>query len=85
MLHVLFPLDPLTREPYHTGRQAGRMPARRLLSVSLAIQLSGFAAPDERCRLLLARYVAGKLPLTAVLPCLTQQTDSLPALHHQLS
>jgi hypothetical protein len=73
MLHILFPLNPLTREPYHTEREAGHMPSRRLLSVSLAVQLSGFAAPDERCRLLLARYVAGKLPLTAVLPCLTQR------------
>ncbi|MBC6611357.1 hypothetical protein H8B15_10505 [Hymenobacter sp. BT507] len=41
---------------------------RRLLGISMALQLSGAPAPTAATRILLARYVAGQLSLTDILP-----------------
>lgn len=44
--------------------------ARRLYSISLALQLSGAPVPDAARLILLARYVTGKTSLQAILPAL---------------
>lgn len=41
---------------------------RRLLGITMALQLSGAPPPDARVRRLLARYVAGHVSLAEILP-----------------
>jgi hypothetical protein len=41
---------------------------RRLLGITIALQLSGAPPPDAAGRLLLARYVAGRVSLAQILP-----------------
>lgn len=43
---------------------------RRLLSIRIALQLSGLPAPTTASHILLARYVAGHIPLSDVMPLL---------------
>ncbi|MDF7815411.1 hypothetical protein [Hymenobacter sp. YC55] len=73
MTHILFRLDPLTQEPYGHRQPSKPQPARHLLPISLALRVSGYAAPNNHCQILLARYVDGRLPLAAVLACLQLQ------------
>ena len=43
---------------------------RRLLSIRIALQLSGLPAPTTASHILLARYVAGQMPLSDIMPLL---------------
>ena len=71
MEHILFPIDPLTYEPYANSQLGAVAAKQQLRGILLALQLSGFPAPDAPGQFLLARYVARQVPLAAVLPYLT--------------
>ncbi|MBW3129579.1 MULTISPECIES: hypothetical protein [Hymenobacter] len=70
MQNILFPSCPLTTTDKPAPLSAPPQPTtiRRLLSISMALQLSGAPAPTAATRILLARYVAGHLSLTDILP-----------------
>ena len=44
---------------------------RRLLSISMALQLSGTPPPNAEGQILLARYVAGQISLADLMPLLS--------------
>jgi hypothetical protein len=70
---------PLQALPPRTfGRRSKSPPAitRRLLSITLALQLSGAPRPDSRAQRLLKRYVAGHLSLAQLLPRLWPGSSS---------
>ena len=52
----------------HTAE--AKAPARRLLSITAALRISGAPAPTAGQLVLLARYVAGSVTLRDILPAL---------------
>lgn len=70
MRNILFPICPLTSidQPMPVATPAQPATIRRLLSISMALQLSGAPVPTAATRILMARYVAGQLSLTDILP-----------------
>jgi len=71
MRNILFETCPLTSLPLPTPAPQITT-TRRLLSITMALQLSGAPPPDTATQVLLVRYVAGKIPLADILPALWQ-------------
>ena len=73
MRHILFDRGPRTVAcgPLPPAEPSPPV-SRRLLSINLALQLSGAPPPDTASQILLARYVAGQISLADILPLLWQ-------------
>ncbi|NVO32856.1 hypothetical protein [Hymenobacter lapidiphilus] len=71
MPHILFDKCPLGSPPLALPPSPAST-TRRLLSVNRALQLSGMPPPSAAGQILVARYVAGQLPLAEIMPWLWQ-------------
>ncbi|WP_324670973.1 hypothetical protein [Hymenobacter sp. GOD-10R] len=72
MTNILFNHCHLSPSDTPVSAPAVPSTSRRLLSIRIALELCGVPPLSTTANILLARYVAGRVPLAAIMPTLLQ-------------